>query len=375
MGEVKLCRACGVPANIGKTYAWRTGGVIVDRKATDRRMVIHDNEAFNKVFEDIEALIGLPVENMIIESRRRSNRIIQEELFPAWQRRMLKACLEIFMGPGLMGKTLGRPIEGIARRTTVKVNNIGRSVGLGDISLGELWGKGEKYPHRENIVRNPYSLPFYCGDALGATEGWEQLDMWVKYDEIGKNTFRVTTYEAKHPIELQERLQARLYKFKEGDIRYEPCPLCEVPASAARFVWNTGEGTITDPDTGRRAIMTDPITLQVVLEDLETELGEDISKAIIASQRASMKSAWSKAPLGPDSSTYRRMFAAQGLGNLKRFEMNDGGLRVLIENSCLPLLMVGMMQAICEQLTQAGDSTYEWELADDGDLEISVVPA
>lgn len=375
MEEIKLCKSCGVPTDIGKVFMWGTGGVIMERKNPERRAVIHDNEALKKVFEDIEALIGVPIENMIIESRRRMNRRQQESLYPSWQRKIMKACLETFMGPGLMGKTLGRPIEGMARRLTMEVNDIGRSLGLGDISLGELWGKGEKYPHRENIIRNPYSLPCYCGDALGATEGWEDRDMWVRYDEIGNNTFRVTTYEGEHPIELRGRLQARIYAFKDGDIRHESCPLCEVPGSVARFVWNTGEGTISDPDTGRMVVITDPLTLQAVFVDLEAELGEDIPQAIIASQRRSMKSILAKAPLAADVSVLKRVLAARGLGSLRRFEAGGDGLQATIENSCLHLLMVGMMQAIYEQLAGVEDSTCSWELAEDGDLEISITPA
>ncbi|MBN2026557.1 MAG: hypothetical protein JW854_07360 [Actinobacteria bacterium] len=372
MGELKLCKSCGVPVDIGKVYMWQAGGVIMERKDPERRAVIHDTEAFNKVCEDIEALIGVPIENMIIESRCRMNRRQQEALYPPWRRKIMKACLETFMGPGLMGKTLGRPIEGMAQRLTMEVNDIGRSLGLGDVSLGDLWGKGEKYPHRENIIRNPYSLSCYCGDALGATEGWEDREMWVRYDETGDNTFRVTTYEGEHPIELQGRLQARFYAFKDGDIRHEPCPLCGVPASAARFVWNAGEGTVTDPDTGRRVIITDPLTLQAVFDDLEAELGEDIPRAIIASQRESMKSAGLKDNLGADGSVLKQMLATRGLGNLVRFETGGDGLQVTIENSCLHLLMVGMMQAAYEHLWEVEGSTYSWKLAEDGDLEVSI---
>jgi len=375
MGELKRCKSCGVPVDIGKVYMWGTGGVIIERKDPERRAVIHDVGAINKVFEDIEALIGVPIENMIIESRRRMNRRQQEALYPPWQRKIMKAFLETFMGPGLVGKTLGRPIEGMARKLTMEVNDIGRSLGLGDISLGELWGKGEKYPHRENIIRNPYNLPCYCGDAVGATEGWEDRDMWVKCDEIGDNTFRITTYEGEHPIELQGRLQARFYAFKDGDIRYQSCPLCEVPASVARFIWKAGEGTVTDPDTGSRVVITDPVTLQTVFDDLEAELGEDIPRAIIASHRGSMKSILSEAPLAADASVLKHVLAARGLGNLIRFDADGEGLQITIENSCLHLLIVGMTQAVYERLWEVEDSTYSWELADDGDLEISITPA
>jgi len=69
---------------------------------------------------------------------------------------------------------------------------------------------------------------------------------------------------------------------------------------------------------------------------------------------------------------FNRMSALRGLGNLVQFEGDRDYLTVTFENACMPLLMVGTVQGLFEMAMGKESSTYEWELADDGDLSITV---
>jgi hypothetical protein len=66
------------------------------------------------------------------------------------------------------------------------------------------------------------------------------------------------------------------------------------------------------------------------------------------------------------------MIAVRGVGNLTHFEGDRQGLTLTIQNSCLHLLMVGAIQALVEMAYGVEDSNYEWDLADDGDLTVTI---
>jgi len=66
--------------------------------------------------------------------------------------------------------------------------------------------------------------------------------------------------------------------------------------------------------------------------------------------------------------------ALRGLGNLRELKMGKKGVQARIENVALPLLAVGSTQGLYEKAFDI-DSDVEWELTDDGDLEIEVFPA
>ncbi|MFW6113509.1 MAG: hypothetical protein ACOC78_01140 [Actinomycetota bacterium] len=69
----------------------------------------------------------------------------------------------------------------------------------------------------------------------------------------------------------------------------------------------------------------------------------------------------------------RRRLALRGLGNLKEISIRRKGVRLVLENAALHLLVVGLVQGLYEQ-TWDTNSRVEWELSDEGDLEIEVYP-
>jgi hypothetical protein len=66
------------------------------------------------------------------------------------------------------------------------------------------------------------------------------------------------------------------------------------------------------------------------------------------------------------------MLALRGLGQLAGMEMDENHLTVTIENSCMPLIMVGTMQGIFELAVGIENSTYAWKAAEDGNLSITI---
>jgi hypothetical protein len=196
--------------------------------------------------------------------------------------------------------------------------------------------------------------------------------MWVKHEEIGEGTYRLTSYMGDHPIELKGRLQRRGYDFKPGDIHYERCPECGVPLDVGRYIWDLEKGTITDPDTGRRMAIFGPFSLDSILDDLEEELGESIPEVVIEAERLYIKSAWSSDEWKRRAPDFQRLLALRGLGNLVDFDGDREHLTVTLQNSCLHLPMVGIVQALVEMAYRVDSSTYEWDFSEDGDLTVTV---
>jgi hypothetical protein len=370
-----VCEKCGVPLKVSRELTWDANGVISLASSPRNRMVFFESENIDQLFKGIEALIGMPVERMVIESRCRETKRYIERIFPP----------EIFdtLGPEAVARLSGTggDDKGLITReslllaikaVTDVIIGISRVYGYGDQQAGDLWESGDDYPWRTQTIRNPYSLLLMAADNLGSIEAFERVSMRVKYEEMEQNTYSVEVFPGKHPISLNERLKRRRYDFKPGDITYERCPDCGIPLEVARRKWNLDEGTITDLSTGRRMALFGPFSVDSILDDLESELGGAIAETVIEAQRRYTKSAWGEDRWNKDGATFQHMVALRGLGNLVDFEGDRNHLTMTIQNSCLQLPMVGTTQAMVELAYRVDSSNCEWELSEDGDLNVTI---
>jgi len=212
----------------------------------------------------------------------------------------------------------------------------------------------------------------FPAEMMGSVGAFEQTDMRVEYREIAENIYEVTASPGSHPIGLKERLKKKRYPFKPGEIRYERCSRCGVPTEVGNCGWDLEHGTIYDPVTQRRMAIFGPWAVDSVLDDLKEELGESVQETVIEALRRHLRSTMSEEMWKQDMVTFNRMSALRGLGNLVQFEGDREYLTVTFENACMPLLMVGTVQGLFEMAMRKKASTYEWELAEDGDLTVTV---
>ncbi len=251
-------------------------------------MGFFESESFDPIFQHIEELIGVPIKNIVIESRRSEARKYMTKLFPPEVR-------SAFASWGEQKSMTAEEREVMFKRTkdaTTAVLDVGRVYGYAAGDLGELWEKRADYPWRENTSRNPYSLSLYLAESLGSCEAFEDRDMWVDCTLVG-DTYHLYYYPSEHPLELKERLAGTRYAFKNGEVEYERCPECGIPREISRYVWDLERGSITNPDTGRRMAILGSLALDAVLFALEEELGKEINETIIEAQRVFTKSYWS----------------------------------------------------------------------------------
>lgn len=349
---MKICQECGVPYAVIKELVWHENGVLTQSRDPDHRMVFYESDDLDNLFLGIEDIIGVPVEHIVIESKRREVKEYVEKLLPAAFRKMAR-----YGGLGMMIR---------------KLSSVGRAYGYGNVRLADKKVRFNDGDYVTMVIDNPHSILFYCGENLGAWEAIDGRESRVRYEEITTGTFEVTNYIGKHPIELRERLQSPHYSYKPGDIHFERCPLCHVPLDVAACKWNLELGTITDPSTARRMAVFGPAGFEAVLDDLEAELGETIPETVIEAQRRYIRKLLAREGLGRGEESFRRMFALRGLGNLVSLEVREGRMSATIENSCLALLMVGLMQGAFELLFGHEKTGCEWEERQDGDLLIAV---
>jgi hypothetical protein len=373
VSDIETCRLCGVPLLIGGAFEWTDGGIISIKNSPKARMVFYESGNIDNVFRGIEQLIGVPIEHIAMERKRRDTRRFMERIFPE-QVELQKATL------GRDGADKVSDIEPAVRAeilergdaTNRQATAIGTAYGYGSIKFSELWEVWDTFPWRTQVIRNPYSIIFFSADMLATVEAFEQRDMRVKYEKVSEGTYLLAAVPGEHPIELAERLKRRTYEIKPGDVAFERCPECGVPASVGRCRWNLDEGTITEPENNRRMALFDPAAIDTVFEDLEAELGEEVPEAIIEAQRRYGKLSMSAENWRRSGYDFKSWNAMRGLGNMTAFKADSKRVSLTLENPSMHLAMVGMAKALYELAWGAESSTHEWHRNDEGDLVINI---
>ncbi len=366
------CATCGIPRLVSDEFEWGDNGVISLRRSPHNRVALFESRIVDNLIKGVEELIGMSVENIVIESRRREVKRYIERSFPSWMLKPLVAVNEHLGGVFMVEHVLRMVRNPLGKRIAGRVLDVGRIYGYGDVRLGPLWDAGDRHPWRVNIIRNPHSVLFFAAEALASVEAFEGRDHWIRYECTGRDTFEYTAYPAEHPLELKGRLKRRRYEFKPGDISFERCQECGMPLEVAQFEWDLDEGTINDPESGRRMSLIGPFSMDSVLYDLEAELGPSIPELVVKAQRDYVRSRIVGGDWRHGGATFNRLTALRGLGNITSFQADERRLSVTIQNSCMPLLVLGMAQAIYETAVGLEGSTCEWSYFEDGDFMFAV---
>ncbi|MEW6554289.1 MAG: hypothetical protein AB1384_08400 [Actinomycetota bacterium] len=373
MNDDLCCHICGIPLMLSKEFSWDANGAITLKRSSRTRMVLFESDSIDHLFRGIEELIGLPVANIVIESKSRDTKRYIERLLTPEMSGFLPE--QWRGGTGEMNGMNRQEREAslaVVKAVTQSIVDLSRVYGYGDQRLGDAWESGGDYPWRTQVYRNPYSLLFVAADNLGAGEVFEKTEMWVRWESIGENTYNIEVYPEQHPIDLGERLKKRHYWLKPGGIDYERCPGCGLPQEVATLDYDLAKGVYTDPDTGWRMAIFGPSAIDAIFDDLEAELGEAIPETVIEAQRRYIRGAWSEERWNRSGATFQKMIGLRGLGSQVEFAGHRDHLFMKIENCCLHLPLIGTIQALVEMAYKVDRSIIEWEMAEDGDLSLNV---
>ena len=145
-----------------------------------------------------------------------------------------------------------------------------------------------------------------------------------------------------------------------------------MPLEIAGYRWDLENGTIVNPATGRRMAIFGPASLDSAIEGVVDELGEDLREIIVEAQYLQIKEAWSWEKWNRGAEEYQHLLALSGVGNLVSMEGSRDHVSILMNNACLPLLMVGTLKALTELAYRRESSSCTWEYRDGGDLSVTV---
>ena len=353
MAEIESCPECKVPQQFIDNHVWLAGGIIVQSNDRSHRMCLIESDNLDPLFKGIEDIIEVPIERIVIETKRRATQEYISRLVPDEIKDLI-----------LKREMSVEPL--------IDALNVTSSVmGYGKTTLVAYRFEQDDEDFVTERIENPYSVPLWCGDLTGSTEAVTQMDNTVTYEEVSEDTIEVTTRPSEHPPELQERLQLKQHAFTESGIELDRCSTCGGPAALSSFEWRPERGVIISRDTDRRVVMLGPHYQEAIFDELERELGETIPRVVIEAQRRFVKTGFYRIEELQDEEEFRKMLALRGLGDLQEIALAKGGLKVVIRNAALHLMMAGLMQGYFETATRS-ESEVDWEMKDDGTLELEI---
>ena len=347
MPKIKSCSYCGMPKEFSKENQWNNDGTITQAKNPDRRQSFLEADNLDNIFRRIEGLLGVPVERILIEGRRKPVTEYLQGSFSGLKRAIVRAFFR--------------------RRVYEMIADIGAVFGLGHYELAEF-KKGE---YIKVYGRNIYCIPMLCGDLVGVFNFVEGLPADLSIEEEDGGYIITVVKGEEFEEEIATRLESVDLPRKPGDIKFDRCPECGVPIDFKDYTWKLEEGIIIENATGRHMIAAGPSEINSVFRELEAELGEDIPRMIVECQRQYILETLQEREVKQDTEYLRRQLAVRGMGNLVEFDLDDNRTKAVVENASLPMLVAGILQGIFELISGVeSDCEYSW--SEDGTLEVTV---
>jgi hypothetical protein len=351
MSSKKLCPACGASKRVNKEHDWLSNGTIVQRENPDHRMIFIETDNLQSTFTVAEEIINMSIERIIVEAKRRATYDFVNSTLPG----IVKAIIRVV---GM------RPVVS-------NIEALGSVMGYGNIKLVDLHHRYGKEDYAKISIKEPYSVPLFCGDLAGAFNAIRQRQVAVEYEEVAPDEYLVTGHVSAHPVELQDRLKPRAYQHKPGDISYDRCSKCGGPMELSEYRWDMDRGVIENRTNGRRMALLGPASLDAVISELEEELGETIPAAVVEAQRRFIMSGFYSLEEVASEELFRSQLAIRGLGNVSELQWGEGGLRFRLQNPCLCPVIAGMALGFFE-MASGGRNHVEYEQAEDGDLVVEI---
>ncbi|NPV58687.1 MAG: hypothetical protein HPY75_03360 [Actinobacteria bacterium] len=248
------CSACGVPNRIAFMHRWREDGVLESRMGRARGIFI-ERDAFAGVLERMEEALGIPIDHILIDAKRRDAKLYVDDVLS-----------------GLAGRIVRlRPFRRLGYIVMVRQ---AATIGLAKAQLLS-YRAGKKFIGRASPVYHPV---LFVGDVCGAFESLEGKRAKPVYGSIGEAWYSELYPDENVPHE--ERLE--LEKTPEVPARagYERCAKCGVPLGIGNYRWDLGQGKIFDQATGEWLIYINVEGVNTVLRELEREIGEEIPRMV-----------------------------------------------------------------------------------------------
>lgn len=330
-------------------------GDIVQTGNEAHRACFIETENLDPIYASISDTIGLSIDYMVIDIARKGNGDYVRAITPP-------SIIDMLDDGTLQPEKL---IEVML--------TVGHLSGYGKYEMVEYRFQRDQDDYITFRLTKPYSVLLACGSVLGSFEVVLGQPSAYEYKETAPGVYEITVRIGERNEELDKRLQIGEYRHRDGDIELEICPVCAAPLALREFKWDVGQGIIANSRTGRRMALVGPYVLDPMFGELEKELGKDIMTMTVEAQRRFTRSGLYSIEEISDQGDFRTQLALRGLGNLREIKINNKGLQMRIDNAADYLITTGIAQGLFE--TGFGvDSSVDWEVSDEGVLQVEVIP-
>lgn len=353
---MRYCPRCGVPRMLINEHNWDPSGTISLARDATHGMVILDNDALDHILDSISERIGLPLDPIIVEAKRKSARHFMDALLS-----------------GLKGVVVrnfaGRKVyEQLAKQVNM--------LGSGNATMADY----RRRRYLEGVVSDPFNGPCIAGDICGAFESVEgcTAEAEFHYDPDGLLHIRISRGEGHRP-EYTDRFSFTPAPPVSGRNIYELCPVCKAPlALGAQYSFDMDRGIIRENKTGHRVILIGVMTLNNLFGELESELGWEIPRMIMEIEKDRVAEMIRRKGKDLDSSEqgylrYAKTLQLRGMGNGSTVKTSGAAVTVRIDNPYFEPLIAGFIAGFYEA-TAGKTAAASWTDATDGYTEVTVSP-
>jgi len=348
------CAECGVPRYITSDHRWLSSGAIVQASAEKTRPYFLECENLDPLFKGIEGIIGEPIEPIVIAIKRMNVKTYIGGTLPDETKEMLWR----------------REIDWRPINDTLRL--VARLAGYGRYELIDYQSVGADDDFITESISDPLSIPYACGTMAAAFEILFARELGVIYRKASPDLIEIICFPEGHPEEHKGRFQMDTCMHREGGVELKKCASCGGPAALKSYKWYPDRGVVKNIHTGKRMAILGSET-DAIFAELEREFGKIIPRAVVEAQRRFVKTGFCSIEEVGDEGGIRTQLALRGLGDLREIKMGKRGVRMRLDNAGLHLMVVGLVQGLFE-MAFGIESSVDWELSPDGDLEVEVIP-
>lgn len=359
--KVIKCKNCGFSKMVGLVARFNDNGTITHRFSDSFRAVLVEADFMDRLLEEIESELGIPIMHIVFEAQRNGSKATIEDVGGialklavfGWQKRQAVAVfcrVAIWTGMGFAKKLEYRP------------------------------GKSG-----EALVRNPFNKELMAAVIVGAFESLEKKPFSHRWEDYGAESVIHIESETERP-EISERLEYKSPNLKPGERHFERCRKCNVPSKLSSLFWNVDDGIIWDMERSVRMVFLDAYTTNAVLRELIDELGEDVLPIITEAMKSfavshieddfekEIKKGIDKFDRYAFYETQMELMSLYGLGNPVSFEFSGSSLSVRIQNPFNIFILAGRLLALYDTV-EGRKSEITWQIPDEQTVDYLVKPS
>jgi len=317
---LRTCGRCRVPRRVAAKHTWKDNGIIETRPIA-LRGVWMERDLLQGIITRIEESLGLPIDHIIIDAKRRDARLYVDNMLH-----------------GLAGR--------LVRLRTVRRAAYSYMIGQA-ASIGLARARVLEYRPGEYLLGkavNVYQEAVFAGDVCGCFESVERIRAKAHRATVG-DTF-ILKIEAWPSGPEDQRLQLEKTPEVEARVSFRRCPRCGLPEEVSRWRWDYPQGLVFDGTTSQRIVFIDTGGINAVFRELAAELGEEIPRLIAAQTRAFYESLFPEG--GPGNRPDLGLLEVRGYGVPEKLEPDEedlaSGLRV--SNPFNPPMVAGTVAAL-----------------------------